>query len=97
MQNLYIDIEFGTHFTRTHVLGKYSVKYVCVPMGKKYMLQTAGNIEASTVVFASATVTLPWSRPRMNDCAAEVKGPWRTREGAAAPPLVRPDLGQTRE
>ena len=57
----------------------------------------AGNIEASAVVFASANVTLPRSRPRPHACAAEVRGPWQTREGAAAPSLVHQDLGRTRE
>ena len=56
-----------------------------------------GNIKASAVVFASANVTLPRSRPWPHACAAEVRGPGCTREGAAAPSLVRPDLGQTRE
>ena len=60
-----------------------------------FYLLWPGNIEASAVVFASATV--PRSRPRPHACAAEVQGPGRTREGARAPSLVLPDLGQTRE
>ena len=60
-------------------------------------MQQARKCEASAAIFAAAIVTLPRSRPRPHACAAEVRGPGQTREGAAAPSLVHLDLGQTRE
>ena len=58
-----------------------------------YSWSTPGNIEASTVVFASAIMTLPRSRPQQRAGAAEVRGPGQMREGAVAP---SPILGEER-
>ena len=54
----------------------------------------AGSIEASTVVFASAILSLPRSRPRQRARAAEVRGPGQMREGAVAPSPILGGRGE---
>ena len=83
----------------------------CHDINSKYRYSSDSS-DSLTVVTAVTVVTVVTVVSREHRCvgrrlclgkrdpdseSAEVRGPGRTREGAAAPSLVRPDLGQNRE
>ena len=82
------------HFLVKHQLQPRKLNVGCCWYLWSTDVSNSGSIEASTVVFASAILTLPRSRPRQRARAAEVRGPGQMREGAVAP---SPILGGRRE